>query len=300
MDGLFVIKNKDTENVKLICCMLCFVFIFIILIIAIAWTNYDTFENFGNIIGCNQETVKNVLSGGIHYISLNPTDDLFKKVDTLQKKDQVGLIAVLAPWCGYCKRLKSSGILVKIAKKYPVIVIDDKHPQTQDVMNILQAEGFPSLGVIFQGNLLPYRGPRDIQYLMQTLNEYQGQLKPTGKESFTNKSNLKGQITEVPNNITPEMLMEQIKVNYSKGHDKICTVFMADWCGHCKMLKNSKTLENLAHNGTLVYTINEKNPLTEKMNIRGFPTIICWKGSKYKNYEGDRSANSILKFMQSL
>ena len=234
MDGLFLLEGGKKEimndNSRLCCCMICFVFIFIILIIAICWTNYDTFENFGNIVGCNQETLKNVLSGGFHYVSLNPNDNIIKKLNELKKKNQAALVAVLAPWCGYCKQLKQSGVLKEIAKKYPVLVIDDKHPQTRDIMHILQAEGFPALGIFGKGELKPYNGPRQELSIIQTLNAVQGETKMV--ENFKNK----GQVIKVPPNVTPDMLMEQIKINHSKGH-KVCTIFMADWCGYCKKLE---------------------------------------------------------------
>lgn len=170
-------KANNDDNVRMICCMICFVFIFIILIIAISWTNYETFENFGNVMGANTETMKNVLSGGMYYVSLNQNDNVVRKMNELEKHNKVALFAILAPWCGYCKQLKKSKILTKIARKMPVVVIDDKHPQVSEVMNIIQAKGFPALGIFIDGELVPYKGPREYEQIMKIMQDLQIKLK---------------------------------------------------------------------------------------------------------------------------
>jgi thiol-disulfide isomerase/thioredoxin len=276
--------TNDNTPKKTICCIVAFVFIFIILIIAIFMTTC-TQEGFTDIINSNTETMKNVLTGGIHYMSLNSNNDLLK---ILTQKNKVALVAVLAPWCGYCKHLKKSGILKDVAKKYPVLVIDDKHPQTQDVMNILQANGFPAIGIFTKTNLLPYRGPRNLKEITNTLAKYQ-RSQAKLKERFT----AKGGVISVPNNVTPEMVMEQIKVHHSKGN-KVTTVFLADWCGYCKKLKQEKFMEKLAKMGVIVYAIEDTHPMAKKLKIKGFPSILLWKGANYKKYNGERDPKSVL------
>lgn len=76
-------------------------------------------------------------------------------------------IFVLADWCGHCKRLKASGMLEELARDVPVIVMDDKHPQAQMVMQQLSSQGFPTLGMIKDGKMMKYDGPRDANTMKQ-------------------------------------------------------------------------------------------------------------------------------------
>lgn len=293
-----MMENMGSDSAKLCCCMICFVFIFIILVIAICWTNYDTFENFGNIIKYNQETMTNVLTGGVHYLSLNPNDNVLAKFNNLKKKKQTALVVITAPWCGYCKKLKSSGVLKKIAGKYPVLVIDDKHPQTQDLMHLLQAEGFPALGIFGHGKLFSYKGARTSDSIIPIMNKLAQTSKNPGKEHFT--SGKEGKLIKVPEQANEKELMYLIDKYNKEGYNKICTVFLADWCGHCKNMKKEKTLEKMASNGVIVFVISDESPLSKTMGVRGFPTIFCWKGTKKVQYEGEREASKLINFMDSM
>jgi thiol-disulfide isomerase/thioredoxin len=302
MNDMLVFENTGDTN-KLCCCMVCFVFIFIILIMAICWTNYECFENFGNIIKHNHETFTNILAGGMHYLSLSPSDDILKKFDQLKKNHKIALVAILAPWCGHCKRLKESGILTKIAKKYTVLIVDDKHPQTQNLMEILQAEGFPSLGIFTGENLIPYNGPRDVASLEPIMKKIQFMESKRNthtlhSEKFTNQNKKNGKIIKATNNISPKSIKNQILQYQKKGY-KVCTIFMADWCGHCKNLKKEKIMEKLADNGVIIFAIDDSHPLTKEMDIKGFPSIICWKGMTPTKYEGPREPGYIFAALKN-
>ncbi len=302
MIGLFMLDNMNSDqSPNLRCCMICFVFIFIILVIAICWTNYDSFENFGNILKYNQETMTNVLTGGVRYRSRNPNHNILGKVTELKRKNKTALVAVLAPWCGYCKKLKNSGVLKKIAKKYPVLVIDDKHPQTEDLMHLLQAEGFPAMGIFGHGKLFPYKGQRSYESIIPIMNQlHKTSMKPGVKrhsrENFTNAK--KGKLIEVPSEAKLSELIELINQNKKEGHRRICLIFTADWCGYCKKLKEERLMESLAEKGTVVFSIDE-GPLAKHFGVKGFPTIMCMSSSKGRQYEGPREVSSILRFMDS-
>lgn len=250
---------------KLACSMICFVFVFIILIIAICWTNRENFENFANVLLHKKETMTSVLSGGKNYVSLSVNDNIIDKL----KEKKTAVVAVLAPWCGYCKKLKSSGILNDIAKDFPVLVIDDKHPQTDDVMHLLQAEGFPAIGILNNGNIIPYRG--DTKQLPSIMNSLKDNFSPTNKKELN---------------------------NLIKKHKNLCIMFLAPWCGYCKRLKEERVIENLIDNGINVMVIDDNNPLTREMKVEGFPTIMCVKNGMIKKYTGERTAEGIIKYMK--
>lgn len=291
--------DTDSKSTRLACCIVAFVFVFIIMVFAICWTNQENFENFTNVVKYNNDTIKNVLSGGIHYKALNTTDDILQKFKDLDRSNKVALVAILAPWCGYCKRLKSSGVLTKVSKKFPVIVMDDQHPQVSDVMHLLQAEGFPALGIYFQGQLLPYRGPREEKELVATMTEIKSNIQNphTGRtiENFANQKP-SGQIMAIKGDMGMMEYNKMVK-DISKKGGRVCTAFMADWCGHCRMLKQSGVLEQLAESGVVVLTADDTNKLTNEMKIQGFPTLYCFTKGRNVPYQGDRSYEAIISVL---
>ena len=253
---MFVVES-GSDSARMACCLVAFIFVFILMIMAICWTNRENFESFNNNIKYSNETVKNVLGGGFHYKALTPQDDILKKLKGSKKPT---LIAILAPWCGYCKSLKESGTLRKVANKFPVLTMDDQHPQTQDIMHLIQAKGFPALGIYHKGELLPYDGPREDRHLIGTLKSMSNR-----RENFTS-----GGIKELPESMSK---MEYDSLLKSKP-TKVCTIFMADWCGYCKQLKSSGTLEKLADSGVTVLTANDKSRLAKEMKLKDFQPCI--------------------------
>tara|TARA_B110000211_G_C13905166_1_gene475814 strand:+ start:25 stop:783 length:759 start_codon:yes stop_codon:yes gene_type:complete len=249
----------------------------------------DKFENFSENIKYNNETIKNVIMGGKYYTSLTPSSDINKNLESFDKSNKVALIGVLAPWCGYCKRLKDSGELKKIAAKFPVVVMDDKHHQTKNIMNVLGAEGFPALGIYHSGNLVPYNGNRTSVDIMAVMSKLEGSSKAPKKSA-----KLSGKIGKVEKSVTLKDYSREIS-KMSKTN-KVVTVFLADWCGYCTKLKDSKLLEGLAERGVIVMTSDDKNKLSQEMKISGFPTIYCMRSGKNVIYNGDRSVESIIAF----
>ena len=285
MSGMFVIES-NSDSARLACCMVAFIFVFVIMIVAICWTNRENFENFNDSMKYNNETIKNVLGGGFHYKALGPKDDILKKFQDLDKSKKMAVVVVMAPWCGYCKRLKSSGVLRKMANKYPVLTMDDQHPQTRDVMNAMEAEGFPAIGVYSHGKLIPYKGERSHE----AMNHF---MKMMEQPKMGMNMKMSGSMMPIP----PQMSMKEYEKKM-KNMKMVCTVFMADWCGHCKRLKASGTLEKLAEMGVTVLMADDKSQLAREMRIEGFPTIYCMANGKNMKYQGDRSYESIMQFLR--
>lgn len=281
---MYVMETSDESSVKLTCCIIGFIFVFIIMVFAIIWTNCEKFENFTDSIKYNNETIKNVLSGGKHYLALSPSNDINKEFEKLDSKDKVALVGVLAPWCGYCKRLKESGELKTVAKHFDVIVLDDKHPQVRNIMNAMGAEGFPSLAIYYSGQLIPYKGDRKASDILRAMKSLSNELPKV--ENFTS-----GKLIKIPNELTLKEFQEK-----TKKHKKVVTVFMADWCGHCKRLKESKFLDKLAAMGANVFMADDNARLTKEMKVRGFPTIFCLKGGKQVSYDGERDPKMVFSF----
>lgn len=116
--------------------------IFILLILLLLWSNEDTFDTIGEKLKYKYDTMYNrLVKGGTYYHCLSKDENIEK---FLRKKEKV-LIFFLAPWCKESKKIKRSGILYKISKNEHVIVIDDKHPDTEFLMNTFNIKKFPSV-----------------------------------------------------------------------------------------------------------------------------------------------------------
>jgi thiol-disulfide isomerase/thioredoxin len=91
----------------------------------------------------------------------------------LDKKQKVssnlnnGILAILAPWCGYCKKMKASGLLKKVSETISVVEIDDKHPDSAGIMEKLKAPGFPTLIVVTNGKMSLYKGDRTVEGILK-------------------------------------------------------------------------------------------------------------------------------------
>ena len=80
----------------------------------------------------------------------------------------------------------------------------------------------------------------------------------------------------------------------------------APWCGHCQTLKPEwkKVLKNTNNYNNLMLGMVEENLLNDikcDTKIEGYPTIRVFKGGKKKkDYNGERDALSIQKFIKKI
>jgi thiol-disulfide isomerase/thioredoxin len=91
----------------------------------------------------------------------------------------------------------------------------------------------------------------------------------------------------------------------TKGEKKI-VLFYAPWCPHCKsMMDGDKSAwqafskRNKGRNNLVIDQINcdEKPEVATQYGIGGFPTIILFKDNKTYTYDGDRTLESLEKFV---
>jgi protein disulfide-isomerase-like protein len=79
-------------------------------------------------------------------------------------------------------------------------------------------------------------------------------------------------------------------------------LFYAPWCPHCKTVMGDwAKLKKAAPSNINVAKVNcDKKPeLAEKHEVKGFPTIILFKGGKKVYFEGPRNLENFLEFIKS-
>lgn len=74
-------------------------------------------------------------------------------------------------------------------------------------------------------------------------------------------------------------------------------LYYADWCGHCKQFKPEwEKFKKIAKNVTTKeFTCDNNKNGCDK--IKGYPTIIILNNGKRIEYEGERTANALVNFI---
>ena len=110
------------------------------------------------------------------------------------------------------------------------------------------------------------------------------------------------------NNTSPE-LYSDIEINNSKEKTSDIKVynFNTSWCRYSVMFAPEwSKFESMVENNKNIKTIDVKcddennTLLCQKFDVPGFPSIIIEKDNKPINYEGARSAEAILDYIESL
>ena len=88
------------------------------------------------------------------------------------------------------------------------------------------------------------------------------------------------------------------------GGKPALVLYYAPWCGHCKnfMPEWNKLSQNIGNNGSVdVKKVDcDANPEEAEQNdVDGFPTVVLHKDSNSIKYEGERSEEAIMKWINS-
>ena len=145
----------------------------------------------------------------------------------------------------------------------------------------------------------PLPGPHDAEAIKAFMEAaLQGTLKPTLKSEEAEDSDAEGPVHVLRGSTFEEVVM---------ANDKdVLVEFYAPWCGHCKQLAPvyDELGEAFADEEQVVIakmdsTANEID--VPGVNVRGFPTLIFFKGDDKSNpvvYEGGRTKADFIKYIK--
>jgi protein disulfide-isomerase-like protein len=95
---------------------------------------------------------------------------------------------------------------------------------------------------------------------------------------------------------------EDKKEDFENPDRDSMVLFYAPWCPHCKTVMGDwAKLKQSAPSGVKIAKVNcdEKPEMAEKHGVKGFPTIILFKGGKKVYFEGPRNLENFLEFIKT-
>jgi len=274
-------KDKKGQKKFLIKALL----LFTVLYICLCMTKQNYFKKMLNTLLGRSETFVNQIGGAGRYHKLTDSDTV-ESVISQHSGNECTIVAVTAEWCGYCKKLYESGELQKAAKSHLVVVVDEKHKQAEKIMKETGSGGFPTIAIhCKQRGFGKYEGPRTAKAMIAACSCN------SVKSSDTNPKIIKVSDKENP--------IESAKTVCRETGKGVLICLLADWCGHCKRLKESGELDKVAMTNPVMIVSDENEHTSSIMNeykSRGFPTLLTMKKSgMIKSYDGQRMSQEIVK-----
>ena len=104
--------------------------------------------------------------------------------------------------------------------------------------------------------------------------------------------------------LTLFLLFKYYKKNIEnmEGEGGVLRFFYADWCPHCKSTKPVWEQLKERYSGSVTLKKVDCTSSTkeaEKFDVEGFPTFILTKNGKNTEYEGERTVDGFMDFLNS-
>jgi len=200
------------------------------------------------------------------------------------------LLEFYAPWCGHCKKLAPTYEEVATQMKDQVNVGKVDCTVETGVCGRFNIKGYPTLKFNAEGTYFDYSGNRSAESLVAfSLGDY--------KKSV--ESEIKGKVVEEAA-ISDVIILTDETFNQQTAVGDWLLEFYAPWCGHCKKLvptyeQVATQLKGKVSVGKVDCTQEKK--IASQFKIRGYPTLKFLTNGQLYDYNGDRSAADLYKFV---
>jgi protein disulfide-isomerase A6 len=173
-------------------------------------------------------------------------------LEELIKHHKPFLILFFAPWCGHCIHAKD--MYKALAEKMDVYALNaDEYGETAGLYGV---DGFPTFGMMANGKLQKYSGPRTEDGLMAFSKTFPEEL------------------PKIESSVPVDSILNITSLDELRKMDAVITMFYAPWCSHCTHFK--PTFQVLAKEHTIPFALVNCDELPDaksEFGIRGFPTI---------------------------
>ena len=255
-------------------------------------------EGFDNTLDNNGPTPTGYIRTDIQDPIVTPdvavTPDLLNNSNT--DENTIVILNFNTLWCGHSTKFQPiwdeftdslNYIPNKNIKAFDIKCDDDKNAGLCKQFNI---EGFPSVIIVRNNDIIPYNGPRNVVNLQEAVLQISepNLQQPNLEDAYLQDPNL--QIVE-PILQDPDLQMVEPTIIYN---------FNTEWCGYSKIFEpiwteftdSLKIQDNIK--AINVKCDNDANkPLCEKYKIPGYPSIVIVSGQSYGLYEGPRTVAAL-------
>jgi len=203
------------------------------------------------------------------------------------------LIEFYAPWCGHCKRLALDYEKVGQAfARVPGVEITklDCNAHNQYCKG-QRVDGYPTIRW-YPANI---SSPMDF-------TEYTGAKDAASLVAFVNReAGLGARLKQAPSKVAaldgPGLAR---RLAAGRGHTLV--QFFAPWCGHCRKFAPEYERVGAAFAREAAVDVVKVNAdgdpaLKREYNVTGYPTVVLVHGGARVRYEGERSAEALLAFV---
>ncbi|TMW63878.1 hypothetical protein Poli38472_014788 [Pythium oligandrum] len=230
-----------------------------------------------------------------------------------ETQDHVWFVKFYAPWCGHCKKLAPvfeqlavdsaiTGANVKVAK------VDCT--KERSVCERFGVQSYPTLKVVAKGRFYDYAGRREIDdmahfattgykdaYAEEVLSK--AEFVAARKRAEAEKAELER------NSAVVAITTSDFDALVKEGGEPWILKFYAPWCGHCKRLaptwhRLSQTLKE-SGSKTRVGKIDctEHRRVCSRFGVNGYPSLFYVRDGVVYKYQGSRSLNAFVEFVNS-
>ena len=272
-------------------------------------------EGFGNTLDNNGPTPTGYIRTDIKESS-NPTDSMLPMAQLPNSTDEntIVILNFNTSWCGHSTKFQPiwdeftdslNYIPNKNIKAFDIKCDDNKNEALCKQFNV---EGFPSVIIVRNNDIIPYNGPRSVVNLQDAVLQI---AEPNLQVANLQDAVLQDAVlqdADLQDAVLQDADLQDADLQDADLQDAdlqmveptIIYNFNTEWCGYSKMFEPTWTeFTNSLKIQDNVKAINVKcdndanKTLCEKYKIPGYPSIVIVSGQSYKLYDGLRTVDAL-------